>query len=75
MQAGPTKSPREFNVKKTCDACHGTGQRSYFKGESRFLLSLDECSVCCGLGFVEEEEASQDEPAEASSGEDVSPEA
>ncbi len=36
-----------------CNECHGTGQRSYFKGESRFVLSQDECPACAGLGFIE----------------------
>jgi len=37
--------------KKICDICGGTGQRSYFKGVSRFLLSSEECDVCAGTGF------------------------
>lgn len=45
------------DMRQTCEQCHGTGQRCYFKGESRFLLSQDECPVCCGLGFVETDEA------------------
>ena len=44
-------------MKQTCDQCHGTGQRCYFKGESRFLLSQEECPACCGLGFIETSEA------------------
>ncbi len=36
---------------KICDICGGTGQLSYFKGVSRFLLSQDECSECAGTGF------------------------
>jgi hypothetical protein len=40
-------------MKQICDQCHGTGVRCYFKGESRFLLSQDECPACCGLGFIE----------------------
>ncbi len=37
--------------KKTCDVCGGTGQVSYFKGVSRFLLSSEECDACAGTGF------------------------
>ena len=33
-----------------CELCGGTGQRCRFKGESRFLLSWDECPACCGTG-------------------------
>ena len=37
--------------RKTCDACGGTGQLSYFKGVSRFLLSTEECIECAGTGY------------------------
>jgi len=37
--------------KKFCGVCGGTGQVSYFKGMSRFLLSNDECEVCAGTGY------------------------
>ncbi len=40
-------------MKQICEQCHGTGQCCYFKGESRFLLSQEECPTCCGLGFLE----------------------
>ena len=32
--------------RKVCDICGGTGQVSYFKGVSRFLLSHEECPEC-----------------------------
>ena len=38
-------------MNKPCDMCGGTGQRCYFKGESRFLLSWEECPACCGTGY------------------------
>jgi len=38
--------------KKTCEVCGGTGQISYFKGVSRFLLSTDECEACAGTGCI-----------------------
>ncbi|MBW2506715.1 MAG: hypothetical protein JRD19_06585 [Deltaproteobacteria bacterium] len=37
--------------KKFCEVCGGTGQVSYFKGVSRFLLSNDECAACAGTGY------------------------
>lgn len=37
--------------KNKCDICGGTGQVSYFKGVSRFLLSTAECEECAGTGF------------------------
>ena len=48
-------------MKKTCNECHGTGQICYFKGESRFVLSRDECPACCGLGFMETDGEDGDE--------------
>ena len=38
--------------KKICEFCNGSGQISYFKGVSRFLLSEEECPQCGGLGFI-----------------------
>jgi hypothetical protein len=35
-----------------CPACGGSGQTSYFRGESRFLLSWDECPDCSGTGLL-----------------------
>ena len=37
--------------KIVCDFCGGTGQLSFFKGVSRFLLSIEECSECASTGF------------------------
>ena len=37
--------------KRVCEFCGGTGQLSFFKGASRFLLSTEECSECAGIGF------------------------
>jgi DnaJ-class molecular chaperone len=48
-------------MRSVCNECHGTGQRRYFKGESRFVLSQDECPACAGLGFVEEPETNPSE--------------
>ncbi|MCW5204190.1 hypothetical protein VT98_14103 [Candidatus Electrothrix communis] len=39
-----------------CPTCGGSGQLNFFKGESRFLLSVEECPACCGLGYVPEED-------------------
>ena len=39
-------------MKKICEVCEGSGQISYFKGVSRFVVSWDECPECGGLGFV-----------------------
>jgi DnaJ-class molecular chaperone len=39
-------------MKTICEFCNGTGQISYFKGVSRFLLSSEDCPECVGLGFI-----------------------
>lgn len=51
-------------MKETCNECHGTGQMCYFKGESRFVLSQEECPACCGLGYVETDEKQRAEKSE-----------
>ncbi len=50
--------------KTTCILCNGSGQISYFKGVSRFLLSEEECPECGGTGFifVDEKEKKQKAP-------------
>ena len=39
-------------MKQLCESCGGSGQVSYFKGVSRFLLSTEECPECSGLGYI-----------------------
>ncbi|MBU0675855.1 MAG: hypothetical protein KJ950_14555 [Proteobacteria bacterium] len=43
-------------MRTTCESCAGTGQLNQFKGVSRFLLTVEECPVCSGLGFIITEE-------------------
>jgi len=40
-------------MKKTCDSCGGSGQIGCFQGESRFVITWDECPECIGTGFIE----------------------
>jgi hypothetical protein len=54
-------------MRKRCPECHGSGQRQYFKGESRFVLSSDECPACCGLGFIETDDEGAESPDEETS--------
>ncbi len=42
-----------------CPTCGGSGQLNFFKGESRFLLSVEECPICCGFGYVQEDGAEE----------------
>jgi len=39
-----------MSVQEPCPSCGGSGQISYFKGVSRFLLTCEECPECAGLG-------------------------
>ncbi|WP_457574645.1 hypothetical protein [Desulfolithobacter sp.] len=50
---------KEQEIRISCPACGGTGQVSFFQGESRFLLTTEECSLCLGLGYVLEENQEQ----------------
>lgn len=42
-------------MKKVCDICGGTGQVGSFQGESRFIISWEECLECYGTGFLSNE--------------------
>jgi|GEM_PF-3349420 DnaJ-class molecular chaperone len=42
----------ENRKQSPCPTCGGSGQVSFFMGESRFLLSSEECQACCGLGYL-----------------------
>lgn len=33
-----------------CPFCNGSGQTSYFGGESRFMFTWEDCPDCCGTG-------------------------
>ncbi len=37
---------------KSCEGCGGTGQTGFFAGESRFVITWDECPDCCGTGVI-----------------------
>ncbi len=47
-------------MKEVCQFCGGSGQISFFKGVSRFLLSWEECPECAGLGYLNATEADND---------------
>ena len=38
--------------KQICPSCGGSGQISFFQGESRFLLTMEECPECNGTGSL-----------------------
>lgn len=35
-----------------CPGCGGSGQTSYFAGESRFMLTWEDCPDCSGTGVL-----------------------
>lgn len=39
-----------------CPGCNGSGQTSYFGGESRFMFTWEDCPDCCGTGIKLAEE-------------------
>jgi DnaJ-class molecular chaperone len=46
-----------------CPGCGGSGQTSFFGGESRFMLTWEDCPDCCGTGvLLDETEADQTPP-------------
>jgi DnaJ-class molecular chaperone len=46
-----TDSQTRKNLKNIpCPGCGGSGQTSYFGGESRFMLTWEDCPDCCGTG-------------------------
>ncbi len=47
--------------KPVCPSCGGSGEICFFQGESRFLLTREECPACLGLGYLLEEEPSPDQ--------------
>lgn len=59
-----------LEIKPVCQTCGGSGEISFFQGESRFLLTREECPACFGLGYVLQDEddaaagSATDPPAE-----------
>lgn len=54
------KENKNLSMKQPCESCNGTGQTSFFQGESRFLLTYDECSDCYGTGLEQQDADSDD---------------
>jgi len=55
-------------MKKVCATCGGTGQIRYFQGESRFLLTWEECPHCSGTGMSETPVAGQEKKTRSGTG-------
>jgi len=50
-----TRMNKENNSPNTtlpCPGCGGSGQTSFFAGESRFMLTWEDCPDCCGTGIL-----------------------
>jgi len=58
---------------KPCELCSGTGQRSYFKGESRFVLSWDDCPACGGTGIEMDDQDTEPQCSSERTAESKSP--
>ena len=44
------------DTKPVCPSCGGSGEIAFFGGESRFLLTREECPLCSGLGYLLDED-------------------
>ena len=68
----PSKKGKGVNPeeeRQPCPFCGGSGQQSSFKGVSRFLLSVEECPECAGLGYSVKGEPPPEEPNPVQDGE------
>ncbi|MGW8194438.1 MAG: hypothetical protein ACWGOX_09255, partial [Desulforhopalus sp.] len=45
------KQPTQRNH-TPCPWCNGSGQTSFFSGESRFMFTWEDCPDCSGTGVV-----------------------
>jgi DnaJ-class molecular chaperone len=54
------------NLGRECPGCAGSGQISFFKGVSRFLISSEECPECAGLGYILKDDGQQEANEEKS---------
>ncbi len=39
-----------LNQTTPCPGCGGSGETAFFGGESRFMLTREDCPDCCGTG-------------------------
>jgi len=52
MKENCRKKETRPTKKEPCQACGGNGQLNFFGGESRFLLTAEECPHCNGFGYI-----------------------
>lgn len=45
-----------------CPGCGGSGETAFFGGESRFMLTREDCPDCCGTGILLDETAPRESP-------------
>ena len=61
-RTGKMNDKRNFVTKNTpCPGCGGSGQTSYFAGESRFMLTWEDCPDCSGTGVLLAENDEKDQ--------------
>jgi len=47
---------KQLSQKTTpCPGCGGSGETAFFGGESRFMLTREDCPDCCGTGILLDE--------------------
>lgn len=46
------ESGKKIPKNSPCPGCGGSGQSSFFGGESRFMFTWEDCPDCCGTGIV-----------------------
>ncbi|SHO42909.1 hypothetical protein [Desulfopila aestuarii] len=47
------QQPTPKSARITCNGCGGSGQISFFRGVSRFVMDWDDCPDCLGTGYIE----------------------
>lgn len=66
MAAEDNNPPRQPD-RPVCPSCGGSGHLGLFRGESRFMISWEECYECDGTGYIEpgENDCPPEEPAKS----------
>jgi hypothetical protein len=56
------KRDKNREQSKPCPGCGGSGQTSFFAGESRFMFTIEDCPDCCGTGIDLNDSENADPP-------------
>lgn len=58
-------SEKTANNKAPCNGCGGSGQISFFRGVSRFVMDWEDCPDCLGTGLAPSSKDDSPEQAES----------